>query len=269
MKASAQLAARALLALPLVCVPSLAAAQPARAQAERPPVVAKSIERAPLPTDTSPQHAAFELRFGPYSPKIDESTTRPVYDEFFGDSPRFMLGFELDWQIVRIPFVGPIGVGAGWGYTRIAAPNVIPPDAATPQTEDGTVSISQESSLSIMPFSALAVLRVDTLAKVARIPLVPYAKFGLSYALWWVNDGIGTARNDDGVSGRDISKGTQAALGAMFLLDILEPTAARALDSEGGVNNSYIFFEWSMSDYGGAQMNVGSNNWVTGFAFEM
>ena len=39
--------------------------------------------------------------------------------------------------------------------------------------------------------------------------------------------------------------------------------------SPAGVNNSYLFFEWSMSNYGGDQMNVGSNNWVTGLAFEM
>jgi hypothetical protein len=55
----------------------------------------------------------------------------------------------------------------------------------------------------------------------------------------------------------------------MFLLDILEPSSALAADVESGVNNSYLFFEWSMTNYGGDQMNVGSNNWVTGLAFEM
>jgi hypothetical protein len=55
----------------------------------------------------------------------------------------------------------------------------------------------------------------------------------------------------------------------MLLLDVLEPSAARAMDAETGVNNSYLFIEWSVSDFGGDQMNVGSNTWVTGLAFEM
>jgi hypothetical protein len=98
---------------------------------------------------------------------------------------------------------------------------------------------------------------------------VPYAKFGLAHAFWWVDDGIETARTDDGAQGKDTSTGIQAAIGGMFLLDVLESSAARALDAEMGINNSYLFFEWSMSDFGGAQMNVGSSNWVTGLAFEM
>jgi hypothetical protein len=41
------------------------------------------------------------------------------------------------------------------------------------------------------------------------------------------------------------------------------------LDNETSINNSYLFFEWSASNYPGDQMNVGSSNWVTGLAFEM
>jgi hypothetical protein len=219
------------------------------------------------PSDTSPQYAAFELRFGPYKPSIDDSTNVPIYDEFFGDGSRFLLGFELDWQIWRIPHVGPIGVGFGWGYTQLSAPNVsegaIPGGGATP------ASVSQESNLNIMPMYGVGVLRIDALAKAFDIPLVPYGKLGLAYALWWVDDGLGTATNDAGVKGKDTSTGTQAAVGAMFLLDVLESSAARALDTEAGINNSYIFLEWSMSDFSGSQMNVGSNTWVTGLAIEM
>jgi hypothetical protein len=214
-------------------------------------------------SDRSPQDAALELRFGPYRPKIDESTTTPVFNEFFGDKRRYFFGLELDWQIWRAPYVGTLGVGAGWGYTQISAPNVASPDAPAL-----TSPISQRSNLNIMPMYAVGVLRIDTLARNFKIPLVPYGKLGLAYALWWVNDGIGTAEAG-GVKGKDTSTGTQAALGAMFLLDVLEPSAARAMDSEGGVNNSYLFIEWSMSDFGGNQMNVGTNTWVTGLAFEM
>ena len=215
-------------------------------------------------TDVSPQYAAFELRFGPYKPKVDENTNQPVYESFFGDGQRFMFGFEVDWQAYRVPYVGTLGIGASWSYTQMSATNIIPDMAVGDQAD-----VSQASSLNIMPIYAVAVLRIDTFAKNLRVPLVPYVKLGPSFAFWWVNDGLGTATSDSGTKGEDTSFGIQAAVGGMFLLDILEPTAARAADSDGGVNNSYIFFEWSMSNYGGDQMNVGSNNWVTGLAFEM
>jgi hypothetical protein len=215
-------------------------------------------------SDYSPQNAALEVRFGPYRPKVDESTNTPVFEEFFGDDKRYLLGLELDWQIWRAPYVGTLGVGAGWGYTQFSAPNQRPGGAAS----EGQ-TISQESNLNIMPMYAVGVLRVDSLARNFGVPFVPYGKLGVAYALWWVNDGVATAVNDAGLKGKDTSIGTQAALGVMLLLDVLEPSAARAMDSETGVNNSYLFLEWSVSDYGGDQMNVGSNTWVTGLAFEM
>jgi hypothetical protein len=55
----------------------------------------------------------------------------------------------------------------------------------------------------------------------------------------------------------------------MLSLDWLEPSAGAELDNTMGINNTYIFFEWSVSNYPGKQMNVGANTWVTGFAFEM
>jgi hypothetical protein len=241
------------------CLAVLLGAENANAQDDVPPETA-TIRR----NDFSPQHAAFELRFGPYRPKIDDGLALPIYEDFFGDGTRYMFGFELDWQALRIPYVGTLGPGIGWGYTQMSARNQLPPDSSQPDAV-----VSQESTLNIMPIYGVAVLRIDALARRYGVPLVPYGKIGLSYAFWWINDGVGTATNDQGVKGKDISVGTQAALGGMFLLDILEPSAALGADNDSGVNNSYLFFEWSMSNYGGDQMNVGSSSWVTGLAFEM
>jgi hypothetical protein len=214
-------------------------------------------------TDLSPQYAAFEVRFGSYSPKIDQSANGDVYSDFFGDKHRYIFGIEGDWQAWRAPYIGTLGIGVGWGYTQMSASNQVPPGAADPGP------ISQQSTLNIMPFYAVGVLRVDTFARNFHVPIVPYGKFGFAYAFWWVNDGVSTATSDDGTRARDTSRGIQAAVGGMFLLDVLEPSIARAADGNSGVNNSYIFFEWAMSNYGGDQMNVGSNGWVTGLAFEM
>lgn len=238
---------------------------------ERPDESNAGREPAPIiipehKSDFSPQNMAFELRFGPYAPKLDQSTNSPVYDGFFGKKKRFAMGFEYDFQFWRAPHFGTLGVGGGWAYTQLSAPNQIPAGQPVP-ADSGP--ILQKSNLNIMPMYAVGVVRVDVAARELHVPLVPYAKFGMGYALWWVTNGLGTAHDAEGRVGRGSSVGTQAALGAMFLLDVLEPSAGVSLDSETGINNSYLFFEWSMSNYSGQQANVGTNTWVTGLAFEL
>lgn len=220
--------------------------------------------------DFSSQDMALEFRFGPYAPRVDESKglTSPQFKPFFGDKTRFQLGLEVDWQIWRAPHVGTLGVGASWAFTRQSGSNKLPGG----QTSD--VPIQQETTLTIMPMYGVGVLRVDVLAREFGIPLVGYGKFGLAYAIWWINNGLKTAELCDTegnhcITGRDTALGTQAALGAMLQLDWLEPSSSIELDNSMGINNSYLFFEWSVSNYGGNQMNVGANTWVTGLAFEM
>ena len=228
-------------------------------------------ERSRIAEADSPQRFALELRFGPYLPDVDDSfagagvddSGKGPYEYFFGNGQNLYVGAELDWQLLRVSYLGTLGLGAGLGYTSTTAPNLIPGN----QTPDAEVD--QPSSFSILPMYAVAVLRIDEAARRYPIPLVPYAKFGLGYALWWVNDGVGLAKSPEGRSGRDGSIGTQAALGGMLLLDFFEPAAARGLDIEMGINNSYLFFEWAVSSLGsGDQMKVGTNTWATGLALE-
>jgi hypothetical protein len=221
--------------------------------------------RQPPASDLSRQDFAIELRFGRYLPKVDDGVESPVFEDFFGDTNRYMLGFEIDWQLWRAPYIGTLGVGAGWGYTAMTGPNVPTGEEGVPNDQP----IAQSSRLSIMPMHAVGVLRVDVLSKQFGVPLVPYGKLGLGYALWWVNDGLGTAHNSEGLSGKDSSFGTHSALGGMLLLDMFDPVAARAMDAEAGINNSYLFFEWVWSDFDGSQMNVGTSTWITGLAIEL
>jgi hypothetical protein len=225
-------------------------------------------------SDFSSQAMALELRFGPYSPRENDRLVEPDFgngnrESFFGDKTRFQFGFEIDGQLWRAPHVGTLGVGLGWSYTRRSALNKRPAASDTPVFQ---TPVGQKTTLSIMPMYAVGVLRVDVLAKEFRVPLVGYGKFGLGYALWWINSGLGTAyacdENERCIAGRDHSVGTQAALGAMFLLDWLEPSAGAELDGAMGINNSYVFLEWSVSNFSGDQMDVGSNTWVTGLAVE-
>ena len=211
----------------------------------------------------SPQNGAFEIRFGRYVPNVDSSTPGSPFKNTFGDSSRYTLGLEFDWQVLRIPGVGTLGPGLGWSFTNASARARL--------TNDPTEFSAEDTSLSVMPFYLVGVLRVDVLARDYGIPVVPYGKLGLGYALWWSSDG-GTTAREDGVLARGVSYGPQYGLGLMFLLDVLDPQTARDADNSIGINNSYIFGELYGSDLSGFgskdHMNVGANTWALGLAVE-
>jgi hypothetical protein len=213
----------------------------------------------------SRQDMAFELRIGPYRPRIDEELAAKPFERTFGNSTRLIFGVEVDWQALRIPYFGTFGPGFGWGYTKFSADALL--------TDGSGERSSQVTTLEIMPMYLVGVLRADVIARETIVPLVPYAKLGLGYALWWVGDGDGGARAEDGTKGRGSSYGYQYALGLMLLLDVLDPPAATRMDVATGVNNAYLFFEWyesQLDGFGsGDQMRVGTRSWVLGFAFEM
>ena len=219
-------------------------------------------------TFASPQHAALELRFGRYLPDVDsefDSSGQTPFADHFGKKNRYLLGMELDWQAFRIPHLGTLGPAVGWGLTKLAGKNFLEADGET------LVAPGQVSTLTIMPMYAVAVLRADIISRETPVPLAPYAKFGFGYALWWIDDGTKLERNA-GVTAKDVSFGLHGALGVALLLDPFEPVAAADLDATSGINNSYVFVEWTVSDldgFGGDQMQVGTNTWTLGLTLEM
>lgn len=211
----------------------------------------------------SKQEAAFELRFGRYVPEVDDELgSRPFHDTF-GTKNRFLLGAELDWQLLRIPYFGTLGPGIGWGLTKFTA--------KAPFTAGGGLS-AEDTRIWMMPMYLVGVARADVIAKDLKIPLVPYAKFGLGYGLWWSSDGEKGARVA-GKSGKGASYGLTYALGAMFLLDVLDEDDAASADGLSGINNSYVFAEWfrpKLDGFGSSSvLNIGSSSWIAGVAIEM
>ncbi len=236
---------------------ALLGAAPAFAQSDR----EGSWRRSERPPE-SPQHFAIELRFGPYHPDVDDEfpQSKPFATAFGADRHPFYAGFEFDWQIFRIPKFGTLGPGFGLGYTHVSA-------NAT-KVSDGKPS-PEMTTLGILPMYAVGVLRVDVVARETAIPIVPYGKAGLGYALWW-------SGNDVGTQGKGHSWGTQYGLGAMLLLDSFDEHAAVELDNEWGINGTYFFAEWMVSHLNGfgdvtnhSVMHVGSNTWMMGLAIEM
>ncbi len=212
----------------------------------------------------SKQIGALELRIGRYKPLVDsEFNGTGPYRRTFGTKNRYSIGLEFDWQALRIPYFGTLGPGFGIEYTKISGDSFLASDLSQ--------RVPEESSLGIIPLYLVAVLRFDYLARTTPIPFVPYGKLGLGSAMWWVSNGGGTA-NANGVEGRGFSYGPQFALGGMFLLDVLDRTSASYMDDSVGVNNSYFFMEWFVSQLdgfgSGKQMQVGTNTWVLGLAME-
>lgn len=226
--------------------------------------------RADRKTRETPQSFAFEARFGPYRPQIDEefSGGKKPYEQTFGDGRGFYFGFELDWQALRIPHLGSIGPGISWGYSRRSAVAKV---AEGPHAGEDS---AQSTYLTIMPMYAVGVLRVDVLARDFEVPIVPYGKLGLGMGLWRASTDNGLSTAPDGTVGKGRTWGTHMALGGMFLLDILDRSAALGFDEEVGVNNSYLFAEWQWANLDGQviekrpQMHVGTSGWIVGLALE-
>jgi hypothetical protein len=211
----------------------------------------------------SKQEAAFELRFGRYVPEVDSQLASTPFQDTFGNDNRYLLGMEADWQVLRVPHLGTLGPGIGWGVTKFGA--------RAPFTDGSGISPA-DTRLWIMPMHLVGVLRADVLPRDLKIPLVPYAKLGLGYALWWSSDGNRSA-TADGKAGKGASYGLTYALGAMFLLDVLAPDDAVSADGLTGINNSYVFAEWYRPQLDGFGSNkvldVGSSSWLLGLAIEM
>ncbi len=222
-------------------------------------------------TYESPQHFELEIRVMSYLPNVDDEPALRGATPFattFGSDSRIALGAEFDWQVLRIPWVGTIGPGAAIQYTTMSAKAPL----ANQVPNQPTQLSAEDTSLTIYPMYAVAVLRVDVAMREARIPIVPYAKAGLGYALWAASNSLGTSVSNRGVVGKGHTAGTQLALGAQLQLNAFDRYAAQQLDETTGINNTYLFAEYMMANLNGlGQTNalyVGTNTFAFGLAFE-
>jgi hypothetical protein len=213
----------------------------------------------------SPQNWAIELRFGPYIPEIDselKGADSPPYQTYFGKKHHLMSQLEVDYQFFHL--FGSAAVAGQVGYLTASAKAR---NAAGHETGDKT-------NLLLVPTAVQLVYRMDEAARRWSIPLVPYAKLGLSYTFWRIGDGNGNvAKSEDGGHGSGGTPGWQAAVGVALQLDLLDPGSARSLDSETGVNHSYLFFEYAHYEASGLGrknvLHVGDTTWVLGLMFEL
>ncbi len=212
--------------------------------------------------ERTPQNAAVELRFAPYRPRIDsEFDGATPYEDSFGTKRVFSVGAEGSWQALRVPHFGSIGPGLGIHWFR---------RSGIAEFTSGDSGSAHTNSIWILPMYAVGVLRVDVLAQDLHIPLVPYVKGGFAWALWESRDAGNVSVAEDGRKARGLETGLQFQAGLMLHLNPLHPQWAIDMDNSSGVNSSYLFLEWWMSDVNtfGSGMQVGTNTWTAGLAIE-
>jgi hypothetical protein len=237
----------------------------------------------------SSQWFAFELKFSPYVPAIDSSPglngQTPFRDLFTNQndmprhepSPQLLTQLEFDFQFLHKH--GSLGVGATLGIYNRWTHAFNYTDAA------GTISCvvpnctrsGDVTNLYIIPMSLLAVYRWDWLALKYGVPLVPYMKLGLAYYIWLITNGTGgitsftngNGQRQDGAGG---TFGWVLNPGLAIYLDWIDRPAARVLDSEIGINHTYLFIELHYADISGFgaanKMVLSDTTFNTGLGFE-
>ncbi len=211
-------------------------------------------------------HFYFELRFGPYSPEVDEefdgcSGDGCPYARFFGEDPLFYFGLELDWLPLYIPYVVSIGPGFGWGVTSASG---------KARTQDGAEAGS-DTGLTIFPMHVSAVARFDGPLREAYFPVVPYVKAGLGIGLWTASgpneESASVTRSPEGTS-----LGLHLALGGAIALNAFDPQAAMAMKENTGISYANLWAEWMWANLDGIgstpAMHVGTSTVVLGLALD-
>lgn len=229
----------------------------------------------------SKQRFAAEVKLGPYLPEIDARYSGPglgPYATIFGrtDShgratkqPRMgiMPAVHFEWQFAY--FAGTLGLGVQVAFFRDKAQALF----AKPKAGEYLRSAADQVTFFMAPISLMLVYRFELLADFYKVPIVPYAKAGLTYALWRMKDGSGkTAVNSAGKKGAGGVVGWQINPGVALRMDFIEPGSAKKLDQVTGINHTYLFGELQITrlrNFGiGNSIDLGDKTFLAGLAIE-
>jgi hypothetical protein len=197
---------------------------------------------------TSPERFIIELRGGPYQPDLGSNRS---FDRFLGDDSGPLLGTQISYIAYRLPNIAYLTVGGGFAWVNFTGTAVEDP---------GGELVSEETSLTLLPLTAIGSLRVDVLPRMLKIPFILVAKVGWQWTHWDTDTGA-----KDDAAGWSVGPvyGVQLALD----LDSFDSAAARSMDEEWGINHSFAFFEIYHFEPVGKSLAVGGTAWVLGLGF--
>src|SRR5262249_53912206 len=106
-----------------------------------------------------------------------------------------------------------------------------------------TCRSADDTGFRVFPLALLAVYRFTMISDRTVVPLVPYAKLGLSYYIWRMSKGNGDTSSIMGNDASGATLGWQGSLGLSFRVDRLDPDAAKEMSTELGVDHVGFFAE--------------------------
>jgi hypothetical protein len=222
------------------------------------------------------------VRIGPYVPDIDGQLGGPKpgpYEQMFGGY-HIMTMLDVD-RIVWSGF-GQVGVGLSLGYWQKTASTFtidsMPTDSARPRAAD-------HNAFRLVPTELSATYRFTWFDDNYGVPIVPYARAGLAYYLWWVSVAGHYAHAcanptmsvfcNDGQSHNDralgASLGLQGALGLSIRAERIDASTAMSMQ-QSGIQHAGIYAELSLAKVDGfgsdKKLSVGARTWFAGVDFE-
>lgn len=208
----------------------------------------------------SPVSGSLDLKMGAYYPAIDDEFGGDgPYAQAFGSESRFYTEFELGFYFWQ--GFGKLGTSYHLGFSS-ATGNAV--------TVDGSES-ADETSFSVIPNRLSLMYRFDVLKEEFNVPLALVGKAGLDYVLWYSEGGDGETSVVDGDSASGGKWGYHGAVSLQFLLDVVDPASAATFDMNWGINNSYLFAEYMMSNvdgFGAEGLDLSDNMWMFGLSLE-
>jgi len=215
----------------------------------------------------SPRWGSLQLSVSAYRPDIDsEFNGRAApYTTIFGTGRPLLFQFLFSRSLWGTE-VGTLDLGFGAGYWQ-AYGNGIAPNGAR----------GDSTSLMVIPLTVALGYRLDYLYDTWHVPFEPYVRVALLDYVWWANTGgqVATTLNASGaeVRGQGGTFGWSATLGIALVLDFFDPTLARQMDQDTGINRTLIFLDFTkagVDDFGSPkswQLGPGYYMWSAGLQF--
>jgi hypothetical protein len=235
------------------------------------------------PADAGPGDVTWHVgvRIGPYVPQVDAQlgTTKPgPYEQMFGGY-HILTMLDVD-RIVWSGF-GQVAVGLSAGYwqktARTFTINSSPMDKTRARAAD-------TNAFRLIPTELSATYRLTWLDDNYGVPIVPYARGGLGYYIWWITGANGSANacgngssvpfcmdhshNDKALGA---TAGVQGAIGLSIRAERIDASTAMSMQ-QSGIQHAGIYAELSVARIHGfgsdSKLSVGDRTWFAGVDFE-
>ncbi|MFT3914609.1 MAG: MXAN_2562 family outer membrane beta-barrel protein [Anaeromyxobacteraceae bacterium] len=178
----------------------------------------------------SPRWGSFEFGMGPYRPDLDAalapSSNDPAYQLVFGSTRRYAFRTGVSYALLQR--AGTLEVGLRSGWFRASAKGIV----ATTGARSG-----DPTTFNVVPTSLTLTWRADFIPEHLPIPLAPYVRVAAERYNWWITNGAGN------MAKKGATNGWSATAGLAFSLNVIDPTLAREMDTDSGVNTTYLYFD--------------------------